>query len=107
MKNKNRIKRLTTILELLSKGNTLSTPYLFRRFETTKKIIQTDFKEYLLPLFEDKTIYYDYSLKAYTCKYSFLSRTLLSAEDLAIISILLNKSKDKYSDSGLFAIPGT
>jgi len=102
MKNKNRIKRLSAILELLNKGNILSTPYLAKKFNTTKKIIQTDFKEYILPLFEDKIIYYDYSLKAYTCKHSFLSRTLLSAEDLAVISMLLNKSRDKYSDNTLF-----
>ena len=50
MNFENRIKRLKTILELLSKGYELSTPSLVERFGVTKKIIQTDFKEYLLPL---------------------------------------------------------
>lgn len=73
----NRIKRLTHTLQLLSKGNGVSTPALVEFFGegVTKKMVQTDFKEYLLPLFD--------------------------AEELAIISIIKNKSKDKYSDDGL------
>ena len=47
----NRINRLSSTLTLLSKGQELSTPSLVERFNVTKKIIQTDFKEYLLPLF--------------------------------------------------------
>ena len=47
MNFENRIERLKTILELLSKGYELSTPNLVERFGVTKKIIQTDFKEYL------------------------------------------------------------
>ena len=47
----NRINRLSSTLQLLSKGQELSTPSLVERFGVTKKIIQTDFKEYLLPLF--------------------------------------------------------
>lgn len=98
MNYQNRIARLTLIIELLSKGHSLSTPYLVTKFGVTKKIVQTDFKEYLLPLFEDKTLYYSYLIKAYKAKDNFLSKTFLSAEELAIIAVLQNKSRDKYSD---------
>jgi len=86
----------------LSKGDKLSTPKLSKEFKVTNKIIQTDFKEYLLPLFDnEKTIYYDYSLKAYVAKNNFLTKSFLSAEELSIIAILKSKSKDKYSDPTL------
>ena len=97
----NRINRLSIILELLSKGYELSTPNLVERFGVTKKIIQTDFKEYLLPLFVDEKIYYDYSSKTYKAKNNFLTKTLFSSDELSIIAILKNKSKDKYSDIDL------
>ena len=96
-----RINRLSQILELLSKGYELSTPNLVERFGVTKKIIQTDFKEYLLPLFIDEKIYYDYSSKTYKAKNNFLTKTLFSSDELSIIAILKNKSKDKYSDVDL------
>jgi predicted DNA-binding transcriptional regulator YafY len=101
MNFENRIERLKTILELLSKGYELSTPSLVERFGVTKKIIQTDFKEYILPLFLDEKIYYDYSSKTYKAKNNFLTKTLFSADELSIIAILKNKSKDKYSDDDL------
>ena len=101
MNFENRIERLKTILELLSKGYELSTPSLVERFGVSKKIIQTDFKEYLLPLFVDEKIYYDYSSKTYKAKNNFLTKTLFSSDELSIISILKNKSKDKYSDVDL------
>ena len=97
----NRINRISSILELLSKGYDLSTPSLVERFGVTKKIIQTDFKEYILPLFVDDKIYYDYSSKTYKVKNNFLTKTLFSADELSIIAILKNKSKDKYSDEDL------
>ncbi len=62
-----------------------------------QKIIQTDFKEYLLPLFNDGKIFYDYSSKTYKAKNNFLTKTLFSADELAVIAILKNKSKDKSS----------
>ena len=96
-----RINRLSQILELLNKGYELSTPNLVERFGVTKKIIQTDFKEYLLPLFVDEKIYYDYSSKTYKAKNNFLTKTLFSSDELSIIAILKNKSKDKYSDDDL------
>lgn len=98
----NRIKRLSKILTLLSKGYELSTPSLVDEFGISKKIIQTDFKEYLLPLFKDNRIFYDYSSKVYKAKNNFLTKTLFSSEELAVISILKMKSKDKYSDNDLF-----
>ena len=101
MNFENRIERLKTILELLSKGYELSTPSLVERFGVSKKIIQTDFKEYLLPLFIDEKIYYDYSSKTYKAKNNFLTKTLFSSDELSIIAILKNKSKDKYSDIDL------
>ncbi|MEA1914124.1 MAG: WYL domain-containing protein, partial [Campylobacterota bacterium] len=101
MNLKNRISRLASLLSLLSKGYSLSTPKLSERFDVTNKIIQTDFKEYLLPLFDDDTLYYDYSNKSYTAKNNFLIKTFFDVESLAIISILKNKSKDKYSDKDL------
>lgn len=102
METQSRIKRLTTILTLLSKGTGLSTPYLVDYFKTTKKIIQTDFKEYLLPLLPNDSIYYDYSSKVYRSQNNFLTKTLFSAEELAVIAILKSKSKDKHSDNDLF-----
>lgn len=101
MNYKNRIARLTLIMELLSKGHALSTPYLVQKFGVTKKIVQTDFKEYLIPLYEDKTIYYCYVNKAYKAKDNFLSKTFLCAEELALIAILQNKARDKYADEDL------
>jgi predicted DNA-binding transcriptional regulator YafY len=58
---RNRIERLSNILKSLSSFEILSTPKLANQYDVSEKIIQTDFKEYLLPLFEDKMIYYDYS----------------------------------------------
>ncbi len=102
MNFKNRIDRLSSILILLSQGYSLSTPKLSEQFEVTNKIIQTDFKEYILPLFDNNVIYYDYSTKSYIAKNNFLTKTFLGADELSIISILKNKSKDKYSDKDLF-----
>ena len=96
-----RINRLSAILELLNKGYDLSTPNLVERLGVSKKIIQSDFKDYILPLFVDDKIYYDYSSKTYKAKNNFLTKTLFSADELAIIAILKNKSKDKYSDVDL------
>lgn len=96
-----RINRLSIILELLNKGYDLSTPNLVERLGVSKKIIQTDFKDYILPLFIDDKIYYDYSSKTYKAKNNFLTKTLFSSDELAIIAILKNKSKDKYSDEDL------
>ena len=96
-----RINRLSQILELLNKGYELSTPNLVERFGVSKKIIQIDFKEYILPLFVNDKIYYDYSSKTYKAKNNFLTKTLFSADELSIIAILKNKSKDKYSDDDL------
>lgn len=36
---KNRLQRLSSLLKLLSKGNSLSTPKVIEKFDTTKKII--------------------------------------------------------------------
>ena len=102
MNYNNRINRLNIILILLSKGNGLSTPDLVEKFSITKKIIQTDFKEYLIPLFSNDTIYYDYSSRVYRAKNNFLSKTLFSSEELSVIAILKAKSKDKHTDDDLF-----
>jgi len=83
MNFKNRINRLSSILTLLSQGYRLSTPKLSAQFKVTNKIIQTDFKEYLLPLFDDDTIYYDYSSKSYVSKNNFLTKTFLGADELS------------------------
>ena len=96
-----RINRLSAILELLNKGYDLSTPNLVERLGVSKKIIQSDFKDYILPLFVDDKIYYDYYSKTYKAKNNFLTKTLFSSDELAIIAILKNKSKDKYSDEDL------
>jgi predicted DNA-binding transcriptional regulator YafY len=97
----NKITRITFILERLSKGLRLSTPNIADLFKVSNKIIQTDFKDNILPLFDDDTIYYDYSSKNYICDTNFLTTTLLTAEELAIISIIKAKTKDKYSDDNL------
>ena len=98
----NRIKRLSSLLTLLSKSYKLSTPALAERFGVSLKIIQTDFRDYLLPLFPDEKIYYDFSEKLYKASNNFLTKTLFSADELAVISILKFKSKDKYTDADLF-----
>jgi predicted DNA-binding transcriptional regulator YafY len=99
---RNRIERLSNILKSLSSFEILSTPKLANQYDVSEKIIQTDFKEYLLPLFEDKMIYYDYSSKSYKAKTNFLTKILLSSEELALIAILKSKAKDKYSDKDLY-----
>jgi len=102
IKNKfNRTNRINFILTKLSKGDNLTTQKLAEQFETTTRIIQLDFKEYIIPLFGDDTIYYNYSDKCYSAKYSFLQSSLLDNEELATIAILKNKSKDKFADEEL------
>ncbi len=96
-----RLNRIKTILELLSKGERLTTKRLVEEFESTDRVIQLDFKEYLIPLFSDDTIYYSHSEKCYAAKSPFLQSSLLNSEELATIAILKNKSKDKYADEEL------
>lgn len=96
-----RLNRLEYIIENLSSGATFSTPDLVEKTGVSKKVIQTDFKEFLLPLFADKTIYYDYSAKVYRARNNFLTKTLLCSKELSVIAILKMKSKDKYSDPEL------
>lgn len=97
----NRLKRISSILTLLSHGNKLSTNQLAKEYQETIRIIQLDFKEYILPLFDEEIIYYDYSIKCYLSKTNFLHKTLLSADELATMAILKAKSRDKYSDDDL------
>lgn len=99
----NRVERIKAILDLLNQGYNLSTPSLVERFNISKKIIQTDFKDFILPLLPNETIYYDYSSKTYRAKNNFLSKTLFNSKELAIIAVLKNKSTDKYSDHDLKA----
>ena len=77
MQLNNRIKRIKAILDLLNQGLNLSTPKLVERFGVSKKIIQTDFKDFILPLFPNETIYYDYSLKTYKAKITFYQKLFL------------------------------
>ncbi len=86
----NRLQRLRYILASLSSGAKLSTIKLAQQFETTTRKIQLDFTEYILPLFDDDTIYYDFSAKCYLSKINFLYKTLLDAEELAILSSTKN-----------------
>ncbi len=99
----NRVERIKAILDLLNQGYNLSTPSLVERFNISKKIIQTDFKDFILPLLPNEIIYYDYSSKTYKAKNNFLSKTLFNSKELAIIAVLKNKSTDKYSDTDLKA----
>jgi predicted DNA-binding transcriptional regulator YafY len=92
---------LTNILTELSKGNKLHTQKLAEQFETTIRIIQLDFKEYIIPLFKEDTISYNYSEKCYFAKKQFLQTSLLNIEELVTIAILKNKSRDKYVDKEL------
>lgn len=96
----NRIERLESIITSLSGGEYLSTPMMMERYESTKKIILKDMNEYILPYFHE-TISYDYTIKKYRASSHFLSATLLSAKELAILAILTNKSRDKFSDETL------
>lgn len=98
---KNRISRISYILTELSKSNKLFTQKLAVQFETSVRVMQLDFKEYIIPLFNDDTIYYNYSEKCYIAKYPFLQSSLLDSEELATIAILKNKSKDKFTDEKL------
>ena len=99
--NNSRTHRINFILIRLSKGENLTTQKLAEQFETTTRIIQLDFKDYIIPLFGDDTIYYDYSQKCYSAKYPFLQSSLLDSVELATIAILKNKSKDKFADEEL------
>ncbi|MEA1953767.1 MAG: WYL domain-containing protein [Campylobacterota bacterium] len=94
----NRLERLDYILIELSKGARLSTPMLVEQLNVTKKIIQTDFKEYILPYVEE--VYYDYSAKCYIAKSNFLQNMLLESSTLATMLMLKAKSRDKYSPDG-------
>ena len=94
----NRIKRLSSILKLLLKGYPLSTLDVAKRFVVSKKIIQTNFKDYIIPLFLDEKIKYYYSEKVYKASNNFLTKTLFNAKELAVISIL----KFKFKDEDLF-----
>lgn len=98
----NRIERLSSLLILLSQGYKLSTPEVSKRLGVSKKVIQTDFKDYLIPLFLDNTISYSYSEKVYKATNNFLTKTLFTPDELAVISILKFKSKDKHTDVDLF-----
>lgn len=98
----NRIKRLSALIVLLSKGYKLSTPGVAERFGVSIKVIQTDFKDYLIPLFNDNKISYDYSEKIYKASNNFLTKTLFSSDELAVIAILKFKAKDKHTDEDLF-----
>jgi len=99
--NRSRVNRLKYILKQLSKGENLTTQNLAEQFKTTTRIMQLDFKEYIIPLFGNDTIYYNYSQKCYSAKYPFLQSSLLNSEELATIAILKNKSKDKFADKEL------
>lgn len=74
---------------------------MVEQFNTTDRIIQLDFKEYIIPLFNDDTIYYNHSEKCFSAKYPFLQSSLLNSEELATIAILKNKTKDKFADEEL------
>jgi predicted DNA-binding transcriptional regulator YafY len=92
---------LSYIFKALSNNEKLSTITLAKKFNTTTRVLQLDFTEYILPFFEDKNIFYNFSAKAYQAKTNFLNSTLLSSEELAILCILKAKTKDKYSDTSL------
>ena len=98
--SENRLNRLSYILTQLSRGEQLSTHKLADYFKSTTRIVQLDFKEYIIPLF-DGIIYYDYSEKCYVAKNPFLQSSLLNSEELATIAILKSKSKDKFADKEL------
>lgn len=102
MKNENRLSRLKTIITMLSSGVKCSTPNLAEKFNVSKKVIQSDFKDYLIPVFKNKEIYYNYSLKSYLAKNNFLNSSLFDAEELAVIAILKVKSKEKNCDTNLY-----
>jgi predicted DNA-binding transcriptional regulator YafY len=101
MINNSRTNRISFILTKLSKGENLTTQKLAQQFETTTRIIQLDFKEYIVPLFCNDTIYYNHSEKCFSAKYPFLQSSLLNSEELATIAILKNKSQDKFADEEL------
>ena len=94
----NRLERLSYLLTELSRGSRLSTPMLVEQLSVTKKLIQTDFKEYILPYVD--AVYYDYSAKCYIAKSNFLQTMLLDSKALATVLMLKAKSKDKYSPDG-------
>ncbi len=98
MDYKNRLIRLSDIILLLNNKYTLCISELIQKYNVSKKIIQSDFKQYLIPLFKDKKIYYSYSSKSYKAKNNFLQKTSFSAEELALISMLQFKSKNKKED---------
>lgn len=98
----NRIERLAYIFSQLSSSASLSTKDLAIQFDTTVRIIQLDFNEYVLSYFQDEIIKYDFGTKKYYATQNFLDTTFLSAKELAVLSILKCKAKDKYSDKILY-----
>jgi len=97
---KNRAKRLAYLITLISNGLHVKTPKISKELGVSKKVIQTDFNNYLLPYFPQ--IHYNYSKRCYKTSKSLLSTTLFSASELALICILKTKSKDKYSDDDFY-----
>lgn len=98
MKN-SRIKRLSYLIDLLSKGLCIKTPLMAKELKVSEKVIRTDFNDYILPCFA--SVSYSYIDKCYKSSHSLVASSLFSKEELAVMCILKYKSRDKYSDTKL------
>lgn len=96
-----RVKRLTEILSLLYKNDAISISELEEHFAKTKKILQLDFKNYLIPLFNGKLVWYDKCDRGYKLDKNHLKRLPFSNSALATMAILKHKSREKYADKHL------
>lgn len=85
--NNNIINALPSLLKRLSSGEGLHIPTLSEELNIPPKTIQDHIKKHLLPL-SIANIKYDNSTRNWTARKNFLSETLLSAEEMVIISIL-------------------
>lgn len=96
----NRINRLSSTLVLMSKGQELSTPSLVELFNITKKSLKQILKS-IYCYYLTTVKYFMIILQRHIKPKTFLQKTLFNADELTIIAILKNKSKDKYSDADL------
>lgn len=89
--NNNIINALPSLLKRLSLGEGLHIPTLSEELSIPQSTIQDHIKKHLVPL-SIANIKYDNSTRNWTARKNFLSETLLSAEEIIIISILKSLS---------------
>ena len=85
--NKKIIEELPKILQRLSNGEGLHIPTLSQELGIPEKTIQDNIKKYLSPI-KIVNLQYDKTTRNWTAQQNFLSKTLLKAEEMIVMSIL-------------------